>query len=671
MKITILLLIWFVIISQVTIFAANFDDEFDDYEEDEGPDENEFLHEMIGGNNQVHSNQKVYKPDLVGNKYNLNYDLLLLNGTIKGIFQDVLDAVMNRTNPNTILTEEKGSLLNLGTPWIDFFVIPAIHIAIGGGSEDYYQIAHILLQAGADPNRFDITYPPAFLFALGFGAKPNHEMAVTLSTLFQDELLSSKFLLSKSIKDWNALMGYDHNPPVLSYPVIKGNTEGVFAILKHGTVAIDEGDSHGVTALHTAAWVGFPDPLGALLVENADILAVDVSGRTTLHYAAMRGHYSVIEVIFSEAAGVPTKKLKRLVAKRDSFGLTAMDLAWRTPRNAAFTVRLEELVQSVAGNVDEDEDTDFSVKQRTQPVPSTNLWSCPELGTGTLDRTDSDDIDVVSMDDLSETDFLKNYVAMQKPVIISGNMTSRWPIWRHVSSREDFVRRYGGLRLKTGIIPYAHELSRHNESAADVPLSEWMREIRRQSETHKCTTGKEGGCLGQGNEGAWIAYDDTVTQQNDVHLADDLGSPFFARLCDRHPSDVGLQLSIGGFSSGAPMHAHDSAWNLLLVGRKRWLLVPPGELGPRTQAWSAMAHPLAEWYAVAGRRKEGRLYEVTQHPGDIIFIPQGWGHATVHTCDETVAIANEFCKSIDANSPPAAGMMMYGPSSSSGRGDEF
>lgn len=654
-------------------FAVNFDDEFDDYEEeDEGPDENEFLHEMVGGNNYIrHDDHKKYKKNVVEIKYNSNYDLLLLNGTVKGVFQDVLDAIMNKTDPNTILTEEKGQKLNLGTPWVDFLVIPAIHVAIGGGSEAHYQIAHILLQAGANPNRYDTTYPPAFLFALGFGTKPNHEMAVTLSTLFQDELLSGKFELTKSIKDWNSLMGYTHDPPVLSWPVLKGNTEGVFAVLKHGTVAIDEGDVYGVTALHTAAWVGYADPLGALLVENADILAVDIKGRTALHYAAIRGHISVMDVIFNEAAGVSAKKLKRLVTKRDSFGLTAMDLAWLSPRHPTVGERLVELVQSVAGNVDEDEEADLSLKRRKDPPPTSHSWSCQELGTGDLDDTQGDGIDVVSMTDLSETLFIQKYVSTQRPVLITGNLTSRWPIWSHLSSREDFVNRYRGLRLKTGIVPYAHELSRGNESRANVPLAEWMREVRKQSEAHKCRSGKEGGCLGAGNEGAWIAYDDSVTQQENADFGDDLGSPFFARICDRHPSNVGLQLSIGGFSSGAPMHAHDNAWNSLLVGRKRWLLVPPGELGPRTQAWSAMSHPLTEWYAVSERRKQGRLYEVTQHPGDVLFIPQGWGHATVHTCEETVAVSNEFCKSVDVTSPPSVGAMMYGAKPGTSIDDEF
>ena len=107
------------------------------------------------------------------------------------------------------------------------------------------------------------------------------------------------------------------------------------------------------------------------------------------------------------------------------------------------------------------------------------------------------------------------------------------------------------------------------------------------------------------------------------------------------------------------MHAHNSAWNLLLAGRKRWFLMPAGVLTNMPFSWSDPTHPLTALKALEIRRAEGVMFEITQYPGDVLYIPQGWAHSTLNLC-ETVAVAQEFCGPNNWEGPPSISSFMYG-----------
>merc|ERR1712129_606377 len=104
-----------------------------------------------------------------------------------------------------------------------------------------------------------------------------------------------------------------------------------------------------------------------------------------------------------------------------------------------------------------------------------------------------------------------------------------------------------------------------------------------------------------------------------------------------------LQFALGDAGSGSPMHFHHDAINILLSGRKRWWLVPPALAAmSRTHPQACAATADAE----AGSTKivNGLVMptEVIQEPGDILYIPDLWGHAVLNLEDTTVAAAVEF-----------------------------
>ncbi len=97
-------------------------------------------------------------------------------------------------------------------------------------------------------------------------------------------------------------------------------------------------------------------------------------------------------------------------------------------------------------------------------------------------------------------------------------------------------------------------------------------------------------------------------------------------------------LLVGGPGSGFGIHVDPhatNAWNALVVGRKRWALLPPSTaeevaLGP---AGPSAALAASAWFAAGG--VPGALV-FDQLPGEIVFVPRGWWHVVRN---ETAAVA--------------------------------
>ena len=99
----------------------------------------------------------------------------------------------------------------------------------------------------------------------------------------------------------------------------------------------------------------------------------------------------------------------------------------------------------------------------------------------------------------------------------------------------------------------------------------------------------------------------------------------------------GTQFFLGSKHSGAPMHYHQSAYNVLVYGRKRWVLTPPSDSSFSTvpaHDWLTRTLPLL-------RSANRSLYECVQHAGDVLVLPDLWGHLT-YNLDVSVGLAQEF-----------------------------
>ena len=108
------------------------------------------------------------------------------------------------------------------------------------------------------------------------------------------------------------------------------------------------------------------------------------------------------------------------------------------------------------------------------------------------------------------------------------------------------------------------------------------------------------------------------------------------------------QFMLGPAGSGAPMHMHVAAFNVAVVGRKRWFLVPPSH-----NFWSRK--PVSRWVAEDYPQLASTepVFECVQHPGDIMYVPEQWGHAVLNL-EDSLAVATEI-KLRKPGTPPYQG----------------
>lgn len=107
-------------------------------------------------------------------------------------------------------------------------------------------------------------------------------------------------------------------------------------------------------------------------------------------------------------------------------------------------------------------------------------------------------------------------------------------------------------------------------------------------------------------------------------------------LISSYPETPAPQFYLGGPGSGAPMHYHEDATNLLIYGKKQWYLHPPA-----LAEYSTISIADYVRYILPGLKGAARPLQCTQQAGDLMFVPHGWGHAILNV-ETSVGYALEF-----------------------------
>jgi len=104
-------------------------------------------------------------------------------------------------------------------------------------------------------------------------------------------------------------------------------------------------------------------------------------------------------------------------------------------------------------------------------------------------------------------------------------------------------------------------------------------------------------------------------------------------------ASVALSFGVAGTGSGVPFHVHGPGWSEALVGRKRWLLYPPNRKPPFDPDETSLLWMRRWLRGDAGIAAHGAPMECTLQPGEAIYFPSAWWHATLNV-DEAVFISS-------------------------------
>ena len=389
-------------------------------------------------------------------------------------------------------------------------------------------------------------------------------------------------------------------------------------------------DRFGTTPLHHAASSGQLRYLDFLLEQRSVQANVSNSeGRTPAFLAAMNGHAEAVRRLVGAGADLHVS---------DEWGISALDVV-RSP-----------------GPISAEDATNLlGVKQR--PVKQLeNRLAHPELnaseeggwfaGTGgwsTIRLPGHEgpahcDIDQIDASDVTGDSLFRLYVGRSTPVLVRG-LLKDWPA-AHRFSREVLLAERGDVRVSVSDIPYAEKFGGHDH--ANMPLSSYMK----AEAEHRVVGGAlpwyvfRSHPIPNATEAAtsFVPLRDVPTPSSIQACFDKLAPAKFRNRSNEAARQVFInaQWALGAEGSGAPVHFHNTAWNALIYGAKKWLLYPPSHRFMSNRHIKAFLDIDQASLAARGVRPRTCI----QTAGDVIIVPEGWSHGVLNI-QQSVAVATE------------------------------
>jgi hypothetical protein len=250
--------------------------------------------------------------------------------------------------------------------------------------------------------------------------------------------------------------------------------------------------------------------------------------------------------------------------------------------------------------------------------------------------------------DLSAEEFRQRYEDPGKPVILRGACNA-WAAreW----TKESLLKRHATTRLRCG--------------AVELPLGEYYAYAEDNED-----------------EAPLFVFDKTFATRAPDLLTEYEVPPVFAGrdLFDLLPPASRPDfrwILIGYRRSGSKWHIDPNmtnAWNAVVKGAKKWMMLPPGVPPPGVRTshdGGEVVQPvsLAEWFMnnYAEARATGQLREGVCGAGDLVYVPSGWWHAVLNLEDDTIGITQNYVSG--SNLAAVRGFLQRKPDQVSGVAD--
>uniref|UniRef100_A0A6B2LAT9 JmjC domain-containing protein n=1 Tax=Arcella intermedia TaxID=1963864 RepID=A0A6B2LAT9_9EUKA len=217
------------------------------------------------------------------------------------------------------------------------------------------------------------------------------------------------------------------------------------------------------------------------------------------------------------------------------------------------------------------------------------------------------------------------------PALIKGiQEADQWAAREKWRPLESLLEHYGQVPLKVGEVPPIHGMGRAYQIRLPLVL------FKEYADTATGDSPFYGFEYDFNDERAALLSDYKIPEyfQSDFFDVDPIARNFYTN--NRH-------LIVGGERTGTNLHFDPkgtSAWNSLLIGRKKWAIFPPGtdmeyiqKIKTRTcSSGTAPGGPASYWWLDIAPTlpADVGMVEFIQNPGDTVFVPPGWWHAVIN-----------------------------------------
>ena len=478
----------------------------------------------------------------------------------------------------------------------------ALHYAAGGDSW-YPALSKSLMFTTEQASRFHINYnnPPKYA---GW-----------------ENTCLANFREIADASDGNAT-NFLHIASALNAPNCSFFSRPVELLLRKGSRAVNVQNSAGETPLHRAVYTNDPATVRLLLDAGADATVRSRAGHSAAMLATILGCLEVLALLpltAEEQAQLAGHETPRVLAG-DLIGQQMCDAEGDATAAAAVS-EVAQSEETAGGGWWQHETGGFFSSGSSE----TERLAVPDC-----------EIETRHAANFTAEEFERDFVLLRRPVAVVGAaLPEAMPRSRAAERwhRDTFAKRYGHVTVNVAEIPYAASFGR-GTAKNDEPMSigeyvEYM-EARSAKDTYPKYIFERGASALRmlPDAGLW-----------------DLGFFNTSRL-----SQHSFQFYLGPPRSGAPNHFHSHAINVLVYGEKRWFLTPP-----RYAEYSRLA-PI-EFLEQAVPHRRHNMLQCMQRAGDVLYVPNGWGHAILNT-RTSIGFAGEF--RVVASLPPMSGHSWLG-----------
>lgn len=254
--------------------------------------------------------------------------------------------------------------------------------------------------------------------------------------------------------------------------------------------------------------------------------------------------------------------------------------------------------------------------------------------------TDQCDIERISAADFNRDRFEREFRG-QKPVVVEGlGQSEKWPAFERWQ-RAELLERIGNATVSIREISSRDSLI-HQKNGAGGTESTTLREYVQQSFDQSMLRVSAKSSL-ENIKTQNYQLDPKFLQADGISLTDDFHTPAaFMSLEDGEYTPPFFFLGTRG--SGVAFHRHGEVWNAVVHGRKRWFLYPKEWHSRVLGIDPDLAIDGLGWFktfyrSVANNTKIAPL-ECATGPGDVLYLPRYWHHATVNVEDSVGMFVN-------------------------------